>query len=158
MLRNIMLGAALMGAAGASGCATITRGTSEALVVESEPSGAVVTTSTGLRCDSTPCTFPKVKRDSEFEVTVAKDGYKTTTHRITHQTSGSGGAGMAGNVILGGLIGAVVDANNGATQELVPNPLRVTLETIEPVVAMNAAPAEALPAAPAAEPAAPAAQ
>jgi hypothetical protein len=37
---------------------------------------------------------------------------------------------MAGNVILGGGIGALVDANNGATQELVPNPLRVTLQPV----------------------------
>ena len=44
--------------------------------------------------------------------------------------SGGGGAGMAGNVILGGGIGAILDANNGATQELVPNPLKVTLEKL----------------------------
>ena len=37
---------------------------------------------------------------------------------------------MAGNVILGGGIGAILDANNGATQELVPNPLKVTLEKL----------------------------
>jgi chorismate mutase len=47
---------------------------------------------------------------------------------VTHRTAGGGSAGMAGNVILGGLIGAVVDSNNGATQDLVPNPLTVTLE------------------------------
>ena len=52
-----------------------------------------------------------------------------------------GSAGMAGNVILGGLIGAAVDANNGATQDLVPNPLRVTLEAETAPGA--AAPAEA---------------
>ncbi|MBK6704525.1 MAG: hypothetical protein IPG56_12760 [Caulobacteraceae bacterium] len=35
---------------------------------------------------------------------------------------------MAGNVILG-IIGLAVDANSGATQDLVPNPLTVHLES-----------------------------
>ena len=35
---------------------------------------------------------------------------------------------MAGNVILGGLIGAGVDASTGAMNELVPNPLHFDLE------------------------------
>jgi hypothetical protein len=35
---------------------------------------------------------------------------------------------MAGNVILGGVIGAVADASSGAMNDLVPNPLNVTLE------------------------------
>lgn len=111
-------------------CATVTRGTKQALEIETEPSGAVVTTSLGKGCDATPCAIPKISREAEFTVTIEKDGYKTSTHNITHQMSDGGGAGMAGNVILGGGIGAIVDANNGATQELVPNPLRVTLEKI----------------------------
>lgn len=113
-----------------TGCATVTRGTTEAFLVETEPSGAAVSTSLGLSCEPTPCAIPKVKREAEFSVTIEKDGYKTTTHNITHQMSGGGGAGMAGNVILGGGIGAILDANNGSTQELVPNPLRVTLEKL----------------------------
>jgi len=68
-------------------------------------------------------------------VTISKEGYESTTHNITHQMSGGGGAGMAGNVILGGGIGALVDANNGATQELVPNPLRVTLQPVKQAAA-----------------------
>ena len=113
-----------------TGCATVTRGTTEAFLIETEPSGANVSTSLGLSCTPTPCAIPKVKREAEFSVTIEKEGYKTTTHNITHQMSGGGGAGMAGNVILGGGIGAILDANNGATQELVPNPLKVTLEKL----------------------------
>ncbi|AXE65454.1 putative lipoprotein [Hyphomonas polymorpha PS728] len=124
-------------------CATVTRGTTEAFVVETTPSGASVTTSLGLSCSPTPCAIPKVKRESEFTVTIAKEGFETTTHNVTHQMSGGGGAGMAGNVILGGGIGALVDANNGATQELVPNPLRVTLQPAAPAVAAAPAASEA---------------
>jgi PEGA domain len=123
-------------------CATITRGTTQAFTVESEPSGATVETSNGLNCPATPCTFARVPRESEFTVTVSKPGYRTSTHSVTHQTAGGGGAAMAGNVLVGGLIGAVVDGNNGATQDLVPNPLRVTLEPEAPAVTPVSAPAE----------------
>ena len=114
-----------------SGCATITRGTTEAFAIETTPSGAKVTTSLGLMCEPTPCVLPKVSREASFTVTIEKEGYKTGTYNVTHQMSGGGGAGMAGNVILGGGIGAIVDANTGATQELVPNPIVVVLEPIE---------------------------
>lgn len=135
-----------------SGCATITRGSHQAFTVESTPAGAQVTTSLGLSCNATPCTFPRVERDSEFSVTVSKQGYQTWTGAVTHQTASAGAAGMAGNILLGGIIGAAVDANSGAMRDLVPNPLRVTLE---PVVAAAPAaltqPAEASAVAPAAE-------
>ncbi|ABI75610.1 putative lipoprotein [Hyphomonas neptunium ATCC 15444] len=128
MLKLFML---LPMAVAMSACATVTRGTSEAFVVETTPSGASVATSLGLSCSPTPCVLPKVKRESEFTVTISKEGYETTTHNVTHQMSGGGGAGMAGNVILGGGIGAILDANNGSTQELVPNPLKVTLQPLK---------------------------
>ena len=131
----------------AIGCATVTRGSKVAFVVETTPSGAHVSTSNGLSCDATPCTFARVSREAEFTVTITKPGYRTWTGNVTHQTAGGGAAGMAGNVLVGGIIGGVIDANSGATQDLVPNPLRVSLET-------EAAAAPVAAAAPAAEPAA----
>ncbi|HVK81221.1 MAG TPA: PEGA domain-containing protein [Verrucomicrobiae bacterium] len=132
-------------------CATITRGTTQAFTVETDPGGAAVSTTNGLYCPSTPCTFARVPREAEFVVTITKEGYETATHNVTHQTAGSGGAAMAGNVLVGGIIGAAIDGNSGATQDLVPNPLRVTLQPIGPAVtpvATEAAPApEAAPAA-----------
>jgi len=113
---------------GVSGCATVTRGTTEAFSIETTPGGATVNTSLGVMCAPTPCVIPKIRHESEFTVTISKPGYITATYNVTHQTASGGSAGMAGNLLLGGIIGAAVDANNGATQELVPNPLRVTLE------------------------------
>ena len=37
---------------------------------------------------------------------------------------------MAGNVIVGGLIGVAVDAMSGATKKLTPNPVKLTLEPV----------------------------
>lgn len=154
---KVVLGIAAAAAA-LSGCATITRGSHQAFTVESTPAGAQVTTSLGLSCNATPCTFPRVERDSEFSVTVSKQGYQTWTGAVTHQTAGAGAAGMAGNILLGGIIGAAVDANSGAMRDLVPNPLRVTLEPIAVAAAAPervaaAEPVAAAPAAPAAAPA-----
>jgi uncharacterized protein YcfJ len=132
---GIVLSAALLG-----GCATVTRGTNDAFVVNTDPSGAAVKTTNQFACDATPCTF-KMPRKSEFDVTITKSGYKTWTGHVTHKVAGAGGAGMAGNVLIGGVIGAGVDIASGAMMDLVPNPLTVKLE------------AEAAGATPAAKPA-----
>jgi hypothetical protein len=114
-----------------SGCATITRGTTTAFTVETIPSGATVATTNGYGCLATPCTF-KMPRKSEFTVTITKPGYKTYTGSVVTKIAGAGGAGMAGNVLVGGLIGVGVDASSGAMLDLVPNPLKVTLEPETP--------------------------
>lgn len=144
---KMLLALALM--APMAACATITRGTTQAFTVETEPNGATVSTSNGLTCPATPCTFARVPRESEFTVTITKAGYRTATHTVTHETAGGGGAAMAGNVLVGGIIGAAIDGNNGATQNLVPNPLRVTLEleTASPApAAAESAPTATAPA------------
>lgn len=110
-----------------SGCATITRGTTDALVVNSQPQGAQVQLSNGMSCTSTPCTF-KLPRKSDLQVTISKAGCQTMVTNVTHKTAGAGAAGVAGNVLVGGIIGLGVDAATGASQELVPNPLEVTLQ------------------------------
>jgi hypothetical protein len=123
MKKILMLAAS---AAMLAGCTTITRGTEDTWVVETTPPGATVSTSNGYHCDSTPCAI-KMPRRSEFVATIEKDGYETVTVNVTHQISGAGGAGMAGNVLVGGLIGVAVDASTGAMNDLVPNPVVVEL-------------------------------
>lgn len=110
-----------------AGCATVTRGTNDALVVKSTPGGAQVKLSNGQSCDNTPCTF-KVPRRSELNVLVTKEGCKHQQIRVTNRISDRGGAAMAGNVLVGGVIGAGVDAGTGAMLDLVPNPVEVQLE------------------------------
>lgn len=108
-----------------SGCATITRGTKEVLVVESEPGGAAVQLSNGMT-GLTPTSF-KIPRKGAVTVTVFKDGYETAVVEVHTQVAGAGAAGMAGNVLIGGLIGAGIDAASGGMLEHKPNPVRVTL-------------------------------
>lgn len=108
-------------------CATMTRGTTQEFTVESSPPGASVTTSNGFTCPSTPCTF-RMARKSGFTVTVSKEGYIDQTQTVESAMAGAGGAALAGNILVGGIIGAGVDASSGALNDLRPNPLIVTLE------------------------------
>ncbi|MGN7867681.1 translation initiation factor 2 [Paracoccus sp. 22332] len=124
MFKPILLVCAVLSVAG---CATITRGSNDALIVNSTPTGAQVKMSDGQTCNNTPCTF-KVPRKSELNVLITKDGCKHQQVRVTNRVASGGSAAMAGNVLVGGIIGAGVDASSGAMLDLVPNPVEVTLD------------------------------
>lgn len=110
------------------GCASITRGTKEVLVVNSEPMNAHVRLSNGMT-GTTPASF-KLPRDSVLTVVIEKPGYKTATVQVNHCTATPGAVGMAGNLVFGGIIGGGVDLATGATQDLTPNPVFVQLEPL----------------------------
>jgi hypothetical protein len=109
-----------------SGCATITRGSSESFVVETDPPGAEVELSNGLR-GKTPASF-KVKRSDDLYVRIKKEGYEPIDANVTSTVNG--GAAVAGNLIFGGLIGLAVDAGTGSAKTHKPNPLSVKLVPI----------------------------
>jgi outer membrane lipoprotein SlyB len=117
-----------MAACALPGCATITRGSNEAFVVESTPIGAEVRLSTGETC-KTPCTLKKKRKDN-FVVFINREGFEPVEVSVISETAGAGAAGMAGNVLVGGIIGLGVDAATGATKKLTPNPVRVTLNPL----------------------------
>jgi hypothetical protein len=130
--RHARLGARILVLAAAAGstvaCATVVRGTNQDFVVESTPPGARVVTSNGFECDATPCTF-RMPRRPGFDVTVSLEGYATRTLTVDSAISGGGGGAMAGNLLLGGVVGAGVDVASGAMNDLKPNPLHVILLT-----------------------------
>jgi len=106
-------------------CATVTRGKHDVLVVESEPPGATITLSNGMT-GKTPGSF-KLPRKDAVVVTIEKAGYETVEVNVTPKVSSRGSTAMAGNIILGGVIGAGIDAGTGAMKDLVPNPIQVNL-------------------------------
>ena len=124
-----------------SGCATITRGTTDQVQLQSNPPDARATTSLGQSCN-TPCTL-QVSRKDEFRVTFSKDGFENQQVDVKTQVAGSGAAGFAGNVVFGGVVGMGTDAATGATLEHVPNPVRVDLipvQALPPVVRQQTKP------------------
>jgi hypothetical protein len=123
---SVRVGATLAAAVVMAGCATVTRGTSSQVQIQSEPPGADVRTSTGFTC-ITPCTMT-VGRKDEFAVTFTKPGYEPEQVDIKTRLAGDGAlAGVAGNALIGGVVGLAADAASGATLEHTPNPLKVIL-------------------------------
>ncbi|MGY3440389.1 translation initiation factor 2 [Bradyrhizobium sp. USDA 4473] len=114
------------------GCASVTRGTTETISIASTPAGA--TADIGLDIPTacvTPCAI-QAKRNADIVVTISKDGYQSQIIPLTKDISGSGGAGFAGNLLLGGVVGMGVDAATGAALDHKPNPVIVTLQPTTP--------------------------
>jgi len=112
-------------AAACGGCASITRGTTDQVQIQSEPAGAEVHTSMGQVC-TTPCTL-QFNRKDEFTVTATKPGYHSAQMPVGTRVAVGGAAGFAGNVLIGGVVGMAVDASTGAALEHYPNPVMLTL-------------------------------
>lgn len=146
-MRIGMIGGVIAVGALLSGCATVTRGTSQKFNIESTPTQAEVTLSNGQQC-ITPCLL-KLKRRPGFTATVKKQGYKTQTVEVESKLGGGGAVAGAGNLLLGGVVGGIVDGTNGSMNNLTPNPLQVTLVPDD-------APAAQAPADPAVQATAPA--
>jgi hypothetical protein len=107
------------------GCATITRGTTDQLQINSEPPNAIARTSIGHSC-VTPCTIT-ISRKDEFSVVISKAGYEDQTIDVKTQVAGAGAAGFAGNILLGGVVGMGADVATGAALEHIPNPVNAQL-------------------------------
>ena len=85
-----------------SGCATVTRGTTQEIAVDSTPQGARVET-TGGAAYTTPFAV-KLKRNISHSLAFTKAGYQPAKAVVTPAISGGGAAGMAGNIMVGGII------------------------------------------------------
>jgi len=87
----------------------------------------------------TPCVV-QAKRNADITVTINKEGYEPQTIPLTKDIPGSGAAGFAGNLLLGGVVGMGVDAVTGAALDHKPNPVIVTLQPLAPAPARPARP------------------
>ena len=113
-------------AAATTGCATVTRGTTEDVVINYEPSDATVRTDIGHTCAANPCVL-NIERKKTFTVTASKPGYQTKSVYVGTKVSGKGAAGLAGNALIGGVVGAGVDVATGAARDHFPNPVNIQL-------------------------------
>ena len=150
-MRTLVLGAVALLVAG---CASVTRGTTNQVQINSNPPEAQARTSMGHVC-VTPCTLQFSRKD-EFTVLITKPGFHSVEVPVKVQVAGAGAAGFVGNVIAGGVVGMVVDASTGATLEHVPNPVTATLIPVKRgeaprVIKVEPPKPEPAPAAPAGE-------
>lgn len=158
---------------GLCGCATVVKGSTQDVAIDTTPPGASCElTREGVKLgvvDSTPGKFQVSRSSKALTVTCNKQGFAEGTTSAEPKFNGA----TLGNILLGGVIGVVVDASTGANNSypeqisvaLTPLSENVAVPLTEPAKAMPAAAATpataatpAAPGTPAAKPAAPAAK
>lgn len=120
-----------------SGCATIIEGTSQSVMITSDPAGASCNLDRqGLRLGQvspTPGSVHIDKSKNDISVACNREGYQPAVVTQSPKFVGT----TFGNIVAGGLIGVVVDASTGANYEY-PNEIRVPLAPV--VVAASPGP------------------
>jgi hypothetical protein len=130
-MRKVVVAALL--ALNCAGCASATRGWTEQITITSTPSGAEATvqgSETAAVC-TTPCVV-QVKRHEDVTINIKKEGYEPQVVPLSKEIAGGGVAGFAGNILLGGVVGMVVDGVSCAACDHKPNPVIVTLQPVPP--------------------------
>lgn len=124
-----------------SGCATIVNGSNQSVTVSTDPPGASCVLSrqgeTVGAIAATPGSVQVSKSKNDVDVTCQKAGFVTASVA----KSPSFGGATFGNILAGGLVGAVVDAASGANYTY-PSEIHVPMAASQPALA-------ALPAVPA---------
>ncbi|MGE0268598.1 MAG: PEGA domain-containing protein [Candidatus Omnitrophota bacterium] len=106
-----------------SGCSTLVKGNRQLVTINSEPSGAKVKLSNGLK-GTTPYTAD-LQTGSDYVVEVTKEGYQEEQVQITKEFRPV--TTIFGN-ILWLLIGVIVDFSSGSAYGLNPTAVNVELE------------------------------
>lgn len=119
-----------------TGCATVIHGTTQSIGVSSAPPGATVTVNNSQKA-RTPTSL-ELKRNQNHTFLFEKDGYESDSFTLTSSTSGW----VWGNVLLGGLIGGMVDFASGGARKLSRDTVHVTLR---PLPETQSGPPEPIP-------------
>ena len=118
-----------------SSCCTVVNDQHQNVMVRANVSQADIYLD-GQRCGTTPRII-EADRTREHVVTVTKDGYKPYKTHLERKPS----AWLLGNVVIGGIIGLVVDGCSGKWSTLTPEDVNAVLtpeKAATPVVATKA--------------------
>jgi hypothetical protein len=109
-----------------AGCATLTKGSSQTITVDTDPSGANCTLSrdgkTVAVINPTPGSIPVEKARATISVLCRHAGYQDSAGVLASEFQ----AMTFGNILFGGLIGLAVDAASGAINQY-PEMVTITL-------------------------------
>ena len=112
----------------ASGCASVVHGTTQAVPVNSSPVGADVKVNCGKAASATGSlktpTTVLLKRNAEpCNITVSREGYEDGSIVFVRKMSGW----FWGNIVIGGIIGMIIDGADGAIYNRAPESASVSL-------------------------------
>jgi hypothetical protein len=102
-------------------CATVVSGTSQDISINTEPVGADIKVN-GMHYGKTP-SIVNIKRKGSHSISLSKEGY----HTIGRPLSKSLNWWVTGNILIGGLIGLVVDFASGGAYKLYPENIHINL-------------------------------
>src|ERR1051326_3425476 len=122
-----------------SGCATVIKGTTQPVALSSPPVEGEYCTlynSEGTWSAMTPSVELVTRTKNDLKIVCKKDGYQDATKVVESHFNGA----TAGNIILGGGVGIVVDAATGADNSY-PEAVEVPMTPVGVTPAASAAPA-----------------
>jgi hypothetical protein len=111
----------------AAGCATILVGPKQSVTISSTPAGARALVLPENIEVVTPADV-NLSRKRSHTVRCELPGYRTTSEYIDPLPGGA----AYGNIVLGGIIGMLIDINSGAAFSLRPDPVEIVLEPEAP--------------------------
>jgi hypothetical protein len=117
----------------ACGCATIVKGTKQDIKLNSDPPGATAVIDRDIAV-KTPATV-KLSRKEVHTVVFTLEGYESKTVYLNQAME----PWVWGNVVLGGIIGLLVDVSSGAANRLTPQEINVPLNALPPSVSKESA-------------------
>jgi hypothetical protein len=115
-----------------TGCASIVHQTTQQIAVASDPPGAAVTVACGDVSNDPKLVTPTVvtvhRKPAFCMIQVNKAGYATGEAHLSRELSGW----YVGNLLVGGIIGFIVDGANGAMWTRSPGKVELTLKPTDP--------------------------
>lgn len=109
-------------------CASIVHQTTQQVPIKSDPSGAAMTVACGdVNNDPqlvTPAVVTLHRKPDHCSVTLKKEGYADKFIAFNKEMSGL----FLGNILIGGIIGFIVDGANGAMWNRTPGEVSVKLD------------------------------
>jgi uncharacterized protein YceK len=110
------------------GCASIISGRTQKVGVTTIPAEAVVICN-GMT-QSSPCTLILDRTQPVYQITIKKEGYKTIDVKLERGINGW----VFGNIVLGGIIGLVIDVADGSCWQFYPGEISQNLSKDEVVI------------------------
>jgi hypothetical protein len=116
-----------------TGCmGMITKGSTELITINSEPSGALVAVD-GVESGETPL-MVSMQRSESHVVRVSKEGYYDATFQIARKTDGGI---IVLDILLTGGIGLLIDMSAGGIYDLDPDQIEASLDAVASVDGHN---------------------
>lgn len=122
-MRKTIISSSLALAILVSSCATIVSGSKQNIKFSSNPSTATIFIDE-VEVGKTPFEI-KLARNSEHSVLIKLEGYQTYETKLTKKFN----AWFLGNILIGGLIGLIIDPITGAMYKLTPDQINAQMNT-----------------------------